>query len=197
MSTTAFHFDHHTEAFGTPIIELVQPQLNFKPRLTSLVYTPGGTAHDLIFMKALHQVLTTAAAAAAATSVVLDEATFCGQTIASGDYLVIEHADGTYGYYLASALATLTVTINALAKAVNAGAKVYIMGSISETYHSTFKTIVSTRTTLADYAGGIAECGYNDGTYDRDGSGDPAMIYSANGTAAGILNQASGRYVSY
>lgn len=194
--TTAFHCDHHTETAATPIVELIQPKENLKPRLTSLVYTPAGTAHDLIFMKALEQVLTTAPAAAAATTVVLDIATFCGQTIASGDYVVIEHADGTYGHYLVSALSTLTITINALAKAVNAGAKVFIMGAPADTYHLTFKFGASARLEQADYLSGLAECGYDDGVYDRDGAGDPALIYSANGTAAGILNRAAGRYVS-
>lgn len=197
---SAFHFDHHTETAATPIIELVQPVANLKPRLSSLVYTPGATAHDLIFMKALAQVFTTAAAAAAATTVVLDSASFVGDTIASGDYLVTEHSDGTYGYYLASGLATLTATIAALAKAVNSGAKVYIMGSISETYHQTFKFPVTNRLEQADYLSGLAECGYNIGTnatYSRTGLGDPAMLYSANGTNAGVLNRAAGRYVSF
>jgi hypothetical protein len=192
MTTSAFHFDHHTQTVGTVILEVIQPQDGVKPRLTSLVYTPGATAHDLVFLKALNQVLTTAAAAAAATSLVLDIATFAGDTIASGDYLVVEHADGTYGAYLASALSTLTVTIGALAKAVNAGAKVFIMGNPTDSYHQTFTSIASTRTELQDYVSGIA-----DGTYERDGAGDPALIYSANATNAGTLNRAAGRYVSF
>lgn len=199
MIRQAHHLFHHTEAFGTPIVDLIPPQPSSNIRLTSWVYTPAGTAHDLLFMRALNKVYTTAAAVAAATSVVLDSASFCGQTIASGDYLVIEHGDGTYGFYLASALATLTVTINALSKAVNSGAAVWIMGAPGDTsYHSTLKTIASTRMEFVDYLSGIAQGGFDDGTaYARDGIGDPALLYSANGTAAGTLNRASARYMGY
>lgn len=193
----SYPFFHQTQTAATPIIQLIPPLTGRKVRITSLVYTAAGTVHDLILMRAGNQVLTTAAAAAAATTLVLDSASFVGQTIASGDYLVVEHSDGTFGYYLASGLASLTVTINALTKAVSAGAKVWIMGSISEAWHSTLKSIASTRIEFRDPSSGIAESGWEDGTsYSRGGDGDPMMIYSANGTAAGTLNCGAANYVS-
>ena len=191
----AHHFDHHTETAGTVIIELVPPLENYKARLTALVYTAAATAHDLIIMRCINKVQTTAAAAAAATTIVLSSASFGADTLASGDYVVVEHADGTYGFHLASGLATLTLTINALAKAVNAAANVWIMGAITDTtYHSTIKSIASTRVEFKDAAAGIAESGYNIGTYSRDGLGDPLLVYSANGTNAGIVNLGSAVY---
>lgn len=194
----AFHFYHNTQAFGTPIVQLIPPDTDSNiTRLTSLVYTAAGTVHDLLIMRALNQVLTTAAAAAAATTVVLDSASFVGQTIASGDYLVIEHADGTFGAYLVSGLSTLTVTINALTKAVNSGDRVWIMGAPADTsYHSTLKSIASTRLEFTDAAAGLGQSGFADGTsYARDGRGDPLIVYSANGTAAGIINRGSALYL--
>lgn len=194
----AFAFYHNTQTSGTPITQLIPPprSTNYKLRLMKLVYTAGATVHDILLMRALHQVETTAAAAAAATSLVLDEATFVGQTLANGDYVVVEHADGTYGVYLVSALATLTITINALSKAVNSGAKVFIMGAPGDTsYHSTLKSIASTRIEFDGGASGLGDTGYDDGVYDRDGKGDPMLIYSANGTNAGTLNHGSAAHV--
>lgn len=191
----AFQFFHQTQSSGTPIIQVIPPQTSRKAKLTSLVYTAGATAHDLIIMRAGNKVLTTAAQSAAGTTLVLDSASFVGQSIASGDYLIVQHSDGTYGAYLASGLSTLTVTIGALAKNVSSGAPVWIMGSISEAWHSTLKSIASTRLTLEDAVSGIAESGWDDGTsYARGGLGDPLMIYSANGTNAGTLDRGGASY---
>lgn len=193
----AHHIDHHTEAFGTVITELIPPVSNRIAKLTSLVYTAAGTVHDLILMRAIHRVETTAAAAAAATSLVLSEATFGGDTLASGDYVCVEHSDGTYGLHLVSNLATLTITINALAKAVSSGADVWIFGAPSDSsYHLTLKSIASTRIEFKDEAAGLITSGYDIGTFDRDGLGDPLMFYSANGTAAGVLNWGAAKYVT-
>lgn len=194
----AFQFFYQTQSFGTPIVQLIPPAEALKVRLTSLVYTPGATAHDLLFMRTMGQVKTAAAAAAAATSLVLDSASFAGQTLASGDYVVVEHADGTFGVYLVSALATLTITINALAKAVNSAANVWIMGAPADTaYHSLLKALASTRMEFTDSFAGLAEGGFADGSsYARDGRGDPALIYSANGTNAGILHRGAAAYTS-
>ncbi len=195
LNQGSFHIDHHTESSGVAITELIPPKANCKARLLKLVYTPGATVHDIVVMKPLEQVLTTAAAAAAATALVLNVASFTGQNLASGDYVAVEHSDGTYGLYLVSALATLTITINALTKAVNAGAKVYIFGSPTETYHYTYKTVASTRTEIGVDEAGIGVTGFiSDGTYSRTGLGDPLMVYSANGTNAGTLNYGAGVY---
>ena len=191
----AFQFFHQTAAIATPIVQTVPPVSGLKPILTSLVYTAGTTAHDLVFMRSLNRVKTTAAAAAAATTLVLDSVTFAGQTIAANDYVVVQHSDGTYSHYLVSALAVLTITINTLSKAVVSGAPVWIMGAPAETYHSTLKSIASTRQDFSDYLAGIAQGGFDDGTsYSRSGLGDPVMIYSSNATAAGTLNRGSVYY---
>lgn len=193
----SFAFYHNTQTAGTAITQMIPPREGYRVRLTKLVYTAAATAHDILIMRALEQVETTAAAAAGATTLVLDSAGFVGTTIANGDYIVVQHADDTFGLYLVSGLATLTVTINALSKAVNAGAEVWIMGSSGDSsYHSTLKSIASTRTEFADPTSGIGETGYDDGSYDRDGQFDPMLIYSANGTNAGTLNYGAAVYVS-
>lgn len=200
-----FSWDHNTAAANTAFFEIAPPVADKRVRLTSLVYTAAGTVHDLVLMKALAKVAVTTAAAAAATSLILNDASFPSNTgtgtqnLASGDYVIVQHADGTYGAYLVSALATLTITINALAKAVNAEAPLWIMGSpTAETlFHLTFKSIASTRVEFNSAFVGLFESGFKLGTtiFERDGLNDPIMFYSANGTAAGILNWGSGYYV--
>lgn len=194
-----FHFFTTTAAANTAFTQLIppSPSTSQKVRLTKLVYTPAATAHNLILMRAGNQVLTTAAEAATDTTITVDSASFVGQTVASGDYLVIEHADGTFGLYLASGIASLTITINALSKAVNSGARVWILGSVSEAWHSTLPTVASIRNDFAEPIGGLAQSGWDDGTsYARDGKGEPMAIYSANGTNAGSINHGTAIYVS-
>ena len=189
-------WDHHTETAATPILELIPPVVGRKVRVTSLVYTPAATAHDLVLMRTIAQVELTAASAASDTTLDLSAATFGGDTLASGDYVVLEHADGTHGAYLASGLATLVLTVNAISKAANAGANVYIMGAPGDTsYHNTVKSIASTRTEFIDPLGGIMDGDYDIGTYSSDGLGMPVLVYSANGTNAGTMNWGSAVYV--
>lgn len=192
-----FTWQHNTQAFGTPIIDFAPPVANRKARLSSLVYTAAGTVHDLVLMRCINQVVLTDAAPISDTTLDLSAATFADQTLASGDYVILEHADGTYGMYLASGLATLVLTVNAIAKAANAGAKVYIMGSAADTaYHTILKSIASTRIEF-QATNGVMEGGYYaSSTYNRTGLGDPIAFLSANGTAAGILNWGSGLYVT-
>lgn len=203
----SFNWDDHTETADTPIIDFAPPVANRKARLTSLIYTPAGTAHDLTLMRCIAEVQTTAAAAAAATSLVLNSASFPSNTgagtqdLASGDYVIVEYSDGTFGMHLVSNLSTLTITINAIpsGKAVNSGASVWIMGAAADTlFHMTLKTIASTRMTYQDFSSGVIESGFTvgSGIFERDGVGDPIAFLSANGTAAGTLNFGAGSYVT-
>jgi hypothetical protein len=198
-----FNFGASTAGAGTPITQLIPPSPNAssaKTRLTKVVYTSGTTAHDLIFMRSANKVQVAADAAAAATTVTLDDASFMGTPIASGDYLVIEHSDGSFGLYKATGLASLTVTINALTKNVKEGARVWLLGAPSDTWHSTLATRASTRETdFADPIAGMAESGWSDGSSyddDHDGRGEPLVVYSANGTVAGTLNFGNAMYTT-
>ncbi len=194
-SKTFWHFDHHTETAATAITELIPPRENYRATLVALTYTPAATAHDLVLMKAIAKVSLTAASAASDTTLDLSSATFGGDTLASGDYVVLEHGDGTHGLYLGSGLATLVLTVNAISKAANSGADVWIMGAVTDsTYHQTIKSIASTRTTHYNGEAGLITTGYDIGTYSRDGYGDPLVIHSANGTNAGTLNHGAARY---
>jgi hypothetical protein len=192
----SYSWDHHTEAAATPILEVVPPVTGKKVRVTSTVYTPAATVHDIVFMRTIATVELTAASAASDTTLDLSAATFGGDTLASGDYVILEHGDGTYGAYLASNLATLVLTVNAISKAANVGANVYIMGAPGDTsYHNTVKSIASTRTEFIDPVGGVMDGDYDIGTYSSDGLGLPVLIYSANGTNAGVMNWGSAIYV--
>lgn len=194
-SPGTFQWDHHTEAGNTEIVEFAPPMSNKRAKLTSLAYTAAATEHDLKIMKAIHQVTLTAASAQSDTTLDLSEATFGGDTLASGDWVILEHGDGTFGAYKASGLATLVLTVTAISKAANVGAKVWIMGAPGDSYHLTYKGTASTRREFADPVGGLGESGYDIGTYFRTGLGDPLMFLSANGTNAGTLNQGAGVYV--
>lgn len=200
----AFSWDDHTEAANTPIVEKADPVPGFRSRITSVVYTPGTTAHDLWLLRAIDETTTTAAAAAAASTIVVGKVTFNDQTLASGDYLLIQHSDGTWEINTVSSVASLTITLGAnLAKAVNASATVYMFGSIADTaYHVKLTTTASTRTIdLHSYFAGLIESGYDVGTvsstgpWSRDGYGDPLLFYSGNATAAGTLKWGAGLYV--
>jgi hypothetical protein len=195
ISPNVFNWDYKTAAANTEITDFSIPQANRRARLTSLRYTPGATEHDLVIMKAIEQVTLTAASAASDTTLDLSAATFGGDTLASGDWVILEHGDGTYGAYKASGLATLVLTVTAITKAANVGAKVWIMGAPGDTnYHLTFKSGTTTEKHFYDPFGGLAESGYDIGTYFRSGLGDPIMFLSANGTNAGTLNQGAGVY---
>lgn len=195
ISFNTFQWDHHTETAATEIVEIAIPQANRRAKLTSLAYTAAATEHDLKIMKAIHQVTLTAVSAASDTTLDLSEATFGGDTLASGDWVILEHGDGTYGAYKASGLATLVLTVSAIAKAANIGAKVWIMGAPGDAYHLTYKSGTAARREFSDVFGGLGESGYDIGTFFRSGLGDPLMFLSANGTNAGILNQGAGVYV--
>jgi hypothetical protein len=195
----SFNWDHHTEAFGTAIVEYAPPVERKKAKLTSLVYTAAGTAHDLVVMRCIDSTTLTTNDDAAATVLSFTKVTFNDQTLASGDYLLIEHGDGTFEINTVSSVSSLDVTVGtALAKAVVAGGMVWMFGHPTNeaSYHVTLKSIASTRQEFQSSTGGLCETGYDIGTYSRTGLGDPLLFYSANGTAAGILNWGSGVYVT-
>lgn len=194
-SPNTFQWDHHTETATTEIVEIAPPMENRRAKLTSLAYTPAATEHDLKVMKAIHVVTLTAASAASDTTLDLSEATFGGDTLASGDWVILEHGDGTFGAYKASGLSALVLTVTAISKAANVGARVWIMGSPGDSYHLTYKSGTAARREFSDVVGGLGESGYDaGGSIFRSGLGDPLMFLSANGTNAGTLNQGAGVY---
>lgn len=191
-----FQWDYHTETAATEIVEFAPPQANKRPKLTTLRYTPAATEHDLKVMKAIHQVTLTAASPISDTTLDLSEATFGGDTLASGDWVILEHGDGTFGVYKASGLATLVLTVTAISKAANVGARVWIMGAPGDSsYHLSYKSGTSAEKNFTDVVGGLGMSGYDIGTYFRTGIGDPLMFLSANGTNAGFLHHGAGVYV--
>jgi hypothetical protein len=189
-----------TETAGTEILQLIEPSMKgARTRITSLVYTSLGTAHTISILKALNRTTLTAAAAATDTAVTVASASFLNQTIAANDYIVIRHTDGTFGAYKVSAIASLTLTIPALAAAAGVGALVWIMGAIGEAEHVQIAPPVSAQTRYAD-ENGIAVTGYrsvySSTVYSRSGNDDPLLIHSGNATAAGVIESVAGSYGS-
>lgn len=199
ITPTTFTWDYHTESAATEITEIAIPQANKRVKLTTLRYTPAATEHDLKVMKALEQVTLTAASAATDTTLDLSQVTFGTDTLASGDWLIVELADGTFYATKVSSIASLVATVSPgipSGKAANANAKVWIMGAPTETYHLSFKSGTSAEKTFSDPVGGVGESGFDGGgSFFRDGLGDPLLFLSANGTNAGALNWGAGVYV--
>lgn len=196
MDIPAFHFYYQTQSFGTAITQLIPPREGYKARLNNLSYTAAGTVHDLVLMRALGETTASAAAAQGATTINVTAKSFVGTDLATGDYIVSLNSDDTYSLHLISGVSSLALTVASTPKAINANAPIWMIGAAADSsYHSVLKSIASTRVDFLGGEAGLAETGYDDGTYDRDGKGDPLVILSANGTAAGTLNWGSASYV--
>lgn len=200
VSRLSFHSGEQTQTAATPIVQVIPPKgTNYKTKITTLVYTPAATVHNVIIMKAIAKTTLSAAAADGATSVTLTSVAFADQaTVAANDYLIIKSDDNTYKSYLVSAVVGNVCTIPALDQASAAGATVWIMGAPADVYHTTLKTVASTRMLFQDQTAGIEESGFesivSDVCYSRSGFGDPMLVYSANATNAGFLNMVAATY---
>ncbi len=194
-----FAYKRLTQTAGTVITQVVEPKMNgSKAIITRIAYLCGATAHTLIVLKALAKTVATAAQVATDTAITVASKAFRGDNVAASDYIVVRHTDGTYGAYLVSAVSTLTFTIPALAAAVAINSPVWIMGAVGETEHINFNAVASVLNQFGDPLGGLASGGYrsvSSGTvYQRSGNDDPLIVYSANGTNAGVFESISGIY---
>lgn len=167
-----------TDTAGTAFTRVVPPSKGVRASLTDAVYLAGTTAHTLTGMNAFQEVLAPAATAIGATAIILNDLPESTDAWfpASGDYLCIEHADGSYGAYLVSGAPTgFSVPIGALAKNVNADARVFFMGAPADhairQYYCPASTLFSIPTVVVV---GTA----ND---------QPVMAHSDNATAQGRL----------
>jgi hypothetical protein len=166
---------------------LVGPSGNLcKTVLQKAVYTAAGTAHSLLALRCLNRTYLTAAAAAGQANIVVAADPGVGTVagaIASGDYVLIQKSDGTWHLGVANAgISTLTITLNANVPTGGfaAGAEVYFFGATTDSHVVPFRGTASATST---YEG--------DNLLTSDG---PILLYSANATAAGILQQASAVY---
>lgn len=168
-------------------------------RLSSLIYTSGSTAHTLTVMRPIGK--TTLSADAAISQAVINLAADPGvalvgptgvitkngdNALAANDLLVIECPDGTYHLAKVSSVATLAITLtaNVPTGGLKSGATVWDFGITTDKdpytglAHPFFVPTVSAKTVYTDnFAGVVAALN----------PGDPMIIDSDNGTAAGWL----------
>lgn len=200
LSRLCHHVGETTATAGTAITAVIPPKGdNYKTKITRIVYTPAGTVHNVIVMKALARTVVAANAADGATTLVLTDGTdtfLNSEDLASGDYAIVRYDDGFYGLLAISANSSGSLTVSALEQPVTAGAPIWLMGAPGQSgtpaIHLTYKTIASTRTEYGCPQAGVAESGFetvvSNTYYSRSGFGDPLLVYSANATAAGFLN---------
>lgn len=184
-----FGFGSLTQTAGTPIVRTVNPVRNAYTHITCVKYTAAGTAHTVVIMRPYAK--TTLSAAAAAGQAVINITADSGVTppgaIAANDYLVIEKPDGTFFTGLVSSVATLAITLtaNVPTGGLSSGATVWFMGAPGDHTDAQYSGTASTTVTYSD------DCGSVRGTINKY---EPMLVYSANGTAAGTLQQVSGVY---
>lgn len=178
-----------TATADTEFLQYVPPKRNFFTRITSMMYTSGGTLHTLTVMRPYGTTTLTAAAATGQAVVALAANPGTGTvpgTIAANDFVLIEKPDGTYHIGKVSSLSNLdlTLTANVPATGFASGARLWFFGAPSDTTnHIVYKPTVSTTTTYSDPVSGVA-CSLT--------QNQPLLLHSGNATAAGTLH-----FVSY
>lgn len=210
----SFYVPPQTQAFGTAIADYIAPTPSLRTKLALLKYTAQGTAHTVYVMRPLAKTTVYADAIAGATSLVItrdpgnysanataDQKQFtpsvANNLIASGDYHLFRKPDGTFVFGTNSgattnANGTVTLTVSALPTGgVKAGADFWFFGVFGDTNPA------DNRANPGFLTGTGAAFTFGDGSsslVESYGVNEPLAIYSANGTAAGTLNQASGFY---
>lgn len=171
-----------TQAADTAITRLVPPRAGARAMIASWCYRSAGTAHVLTFMPVVMEKKVTVEAAVGATTVTVDSAptSYDGSIWAAGDWVSIEHDDGTWGEYLISGVSGLVATINALTAGVEVGSRFCFHGAATDHTSRRVTTVASTEHVFTgDGVRGVA-C-----TAAKDN--EPILVHSNNATAAGIL----------
>jgi len=169
-------------AFGTNMTRLIPPKSGMHSCVGTQRYEAAGTAHNMTVMPAIKELYVTEDQAAAGTTLKLNDAPtdYNGGAAASGDWISVQHQDGSYGEYKVSSISALTITITALTKAVKAGARFFFHGtpgSAGDHSASNFTMKASTITELV--AGDFRN---TNGTGGKD---KPILIVVDNATATG------------
>lgn len=185
--STANMLGKTTAGAGTPWFAVVPGSPFLVTRLLALQVNNGATNNGVYLMRPLASATVNTAQNAADTTVVLDrDPSPSGNTIASGDQVVLLFADGTYRRVVVSSwsASTLTLTVGALPAAISAGTTLWNFGVYTDTEPGTGAafpllntptSVVTTYTFEAGFAGAAAE---------------PLLLYSPNATNATDLNYA-------
>lgn len=191
-----------------------------RTHINNLGYVSGTTAHTLVVMRPLNWVRITTAVAANSQTVVLEEdpgvystnfnypingtqypAAAADNAIAGSDYVAFQLVDGTWHFSAVTSVSTLTLTITTATPNVTGGGAAantpcYFFGVSTDTNpctgraHPAFNPPIPASgellTTFCSAAGEVLVSSLF--------PGDPMILYSANGTAAGRLTHVSGFY---
>ena len=189
---SGFHVvDYHTETAGTAIQDNIPGQDGKRLALISFEYENGSTAHTmcLMFAKGTGTRTTTSAAAAASQKVInVSDAPKdpAGNDVASGDIIAYQVSDGSWEFNTVASLSTKEITLtNNIATAVESGAKVRIFGVVGDGATANIALGASSTTQYSGHI--IAVSPYK---------GDPVVMYDANASNAGELNNAVWAYIN-
>ena len=183
--------DYHTETAATAIQDNIPGRNGKRLALIAFDYLCGSTAHTMCLMAAKGTgTRTTASAAAAAAQKVLNVTDApkdpAGNATASGDIIAYQLPDGTWEFNTVASLSTLAITLTTnIAVAVASGAAVRIFGVVGDGATHNIGLTASVVTQLSGHI--IAVSPYK---------GDPMVMYDANATAAGFLNNAVWAYIN-
>lgn len=172
---------------GTPWFAVVPGASGYVTRVTSLQIDNGATNNGVYLMRPLASATVQQAQAAAGTTIVLDrDPSPSGNTIASGDQVVVLSSDGTYRRVTVSSWSagTLTLTVSALPAAIAAGTTLWNLGVYTDTEPGTslpFPLLDTPTSAIKEY------------TFDSGFAGaasEPLILYSPNATNQTKLNYA-------
>lgn len=191
-----------------------------RTHINNLGYVSGTTAHTLVVMRPLNWVRITTAVAANSQTVVLEEdpgiystnfnypingtqhpAAAADNGIAGSDYVAFQLVDGTWHFSAVTSVSTLTLTITTATPNVTGGGAaantpLFFFGASTDTSpltgraHPAFNPpIPASGELLTTFCSAADEA-----LVSTIFPGDPMMLYSGNGTAAGRLTHVSGFY---
>ena len=176
-----------TAAIATEITRIIPPHSEGRACVGNFAYLPAGTAHLLTIMVTVEETIVSSDAAASQAVVPFANLpeSYDGGQIAAGDWVILQHEDGTYGAYKVSSLSGKNVTMSSnLTMKVLQNSKVFFMGAPGDHVNRQFQTVANTLFTFI-----ASDFRIRAGTSKK---GTPILFHSPNGTAAGSL-----QYLSY
>lgn len=193
-----------TAAAGTIFTACIPPRTGARAQVRNFRYTTGATAHNVTMMVPLSRTTVAVDAAAGATTVTLASmpAYPDGTTPAANDYVVLQFADGTWTGMIFSAVSGNTLTVAALAQAVNAAAPAANIGGVVMTGRAYLMGAPGTagdhprRVFVIPAIGTLPPTDIYHGIWATSlQNGDPILIHSDNATNAGTLSWCNYSYV--
>lgn len=187
-----FNFGKLTQTAGTAIVRTIPGRSGRQTRLTSMSYTALATAHTVVVMTAFGDTTVASAALAAQAEVVLTADPAGDMTPpASGDYVVFEKPDGTLFTTTVSSWAastkTMTLAENVPIGGIAVAAKCWFFGAPGDFTNAQYSGQASLTIRWSEHPDvGIAT---------SPGFNEPILIYSANASNAGTIQEANGIYV--